>query len=67
MGAGESARPLSSSFRQLTERRIIEVDRLIERAKLMKAMFTRTLTCQSLDAVECCGRILPLRKKGQTG
>jgi MerR family redox-sensitive transcriptional activator SoxR len=66
-GAGDSARqlparPLSARMRKLAEKKIPEVDLLIERAKLMKAMLTRALSCQCLDTVECGGRILARRK-----
>lgn len=61
-GAGDSARPLSVRMRRLAEKKIEEVDRLVERAKLMKAMLTRALNCQCLDTVECGGRILARRK-----
>ena len=61
-GAGDSVRPLSARMRQLAEAKIVEVDRLIERAKLMKSMLTRALHCQCLDTVECGGRILDRRK-----
>ena len=37
-GSGESARPLSARMRKLAARKIEEVDRLVERARLMKAM-----------------------------
>ena len=63
-GAGDSARPLSARMRKLAEKKIEEVDRLVERAKLMKAMLTRALNCQCLDTVECGGRILARRKAG---
>ena len=60
-----SARPLSARMRKLAVKKIEEVDRLVERAKLMKAMLTRALNCQCLDTVECGGRILSRRKAGQ--
>ena len=56
-GAGDAARPLSARMRKLAQRKIEEVDHLIERAKMMKAMLTRSLDCQCLDTVECGGRI----------
>ena len=58
------ARPLSARMRKLAVKKIEEVDRLVERAKLMKAMLTRALNCQCLDTVECGGRILARRKSG---
>jgi MerR family redox-sensitive transcriptional activator SoxR len=63
-GAGDSTRPLSVRMRKLAARKIEEVDRLVERAKLMKAMLTRALNCQCLNTVECGGRILARRKAG---
>ena len=61
-GAGDPVRPLSARMRQLAEAKIVEVDRLIERASLMKSMLARALQCQCLDTVECGGRILNRRK-----
>jgi MerR family redox-sensitive transcriptional activator SoxR len=58
------ARPFSARMRKLAEKKIEEVDRLVERARLMKAMLTRALNCQCLDTVECGGRILARRKAG---
>ena len=73
-GAGDSARqlsarqsparPLSARMRKLAEKKIEEVDRLVERGRLMKTMLTRALNCQCLDTVECGGRILARRKAG---
>jgi MerR family redox-sensitive transcriptional activator SoxR len=63
-GAGDPARPLSARMRKLAEKKIEEVDRLVDRMKLMKAMLTRALSCQCLDTVECGSRILARRKAG---
>jgi MerR family redox-sensitive transcriptional activator SoxR len=57
-------RPLSARMRKLAEKKIEEVERLVERARLMKAMLTRALNCQCLDTVECGARILARRKAG---
>jgi MerR family redox-sensitive transcriptional activator SoxR len=57
-GAGDPARPLSARMRKLAARKIEEVDQLVRRAVLMKAMLTRALACQCMDTVECGGRIL---------
>lgn len=51
------AKPLSAKMRQLAARKIEEVDRLIERANVMKGMLTRSLRCQCLDTEECGRRI----------
>ena len=51
------AKPLSGRMRQLAARKIEEVDGLIERAHMMKAMLTRSLRCQCLDTEECGRKI----------
>ena len=51
------AKPLSAKMRQLAARKIEEVDRLIERANLMKGMLARSLRCQCLDPDECGRKI----------
>jgi MerR family redox-sensitive transcriptional activator SoxR len=56
-----AARPLSARMRQLAARKLEEVDRLVERANLMKAMLTRSLRCQCIDTEEC-GRRIRARK-----
>ena len=51
------ARPLSDRFRRLAQKKIEEVDRLIERAAEMKRLLMRSLRCQCLDTEECGSRI----------
>lgn len=63
-GAGDSARQLSANMRRLAEKKIAEVDRLMERAKQMKAMLTRALSCRCLHTVECGSRIRARRNAG---
>jgi len=66
-GAGDPARPLSAPMsarmRKLAAQKIEEVDQLVQRAVMMKAMLTRALACQCLDTVECGGRILARRTR----
>jgi MerR family transcriptional regulator, redox-sensitive transcriptional activator SoxR len=64
-GTGASARPLSARMRKLAAEKIQEVQRMVERATLMKAMLTRALSCQCLDAVECGGKILARRARAE--
>ena len=62
-GASAPSKPLSAKMRQLAARKIEEVDRLIERANMMKAMLTRSLRCQCLDTEECGRRIRRARSR----
>ena len=62
VGARDSSRPLSARMRKLAEKKIEEVDQMVERAKLMKTMLVDALDCQCFDTVECGGRILARRK-----
>ena len=51
------ARPLSAKMRQLAARKLEEIDRLIERANLMKSLLTKSLRCQCIDTEECGRKI----------
>jgi MerR family redox-sensitive transcriptional activator SoxR len=70
-GAGDPARPLSAPMsapmsarmRKLAARKIEEVDQLVQRAVMMKALLARALACQCMDTVECGGRILARRAR----
>jgi MerR family transcriptional regulator, redox-sensitive transcriptional activator SoxR len=63
--ASTAAKPLSAKMRQLAARKIEEVDRLVERANLMKGMLTRSLRCQCIDTEECGRRIRRRRNSGE--